>query len=56
MSIEICKYDRNWDDFNAKLVMNKVVCSRRYQEYLESAMIELRTYYFQVNGEIRKST
>ena len=52
MSIEICKY-RSY--FNRTLVMNKVVCSRRYQEYLESAMIELRTYYFRVNGEIRKN-
>ena len=57
MSIEICKYDRErtWKEFDAELVMNEVVSSRRYQKYLESAMIELRTYYFQVNGEIRKS-
>ena len=57
MSIEICKYDRErtWKEFDAELVMNEVVSSRKYQEYLESAMIELRTYYFQVNGEIRKS-
>ena len=51
MSIEICKYRSYYD---RTLVMNEVVCSRRYQEYLESAMIELRTYYFRVNGVISR--
>ena len=56
MSVEICKYDRDWDNFYAKLVMNEVISSQRmYKKYLKSAMIELRTYYFRVNGEIRKN-
>ena len=55
MSVEICKYDRDWDNFYAKLVMNEVISSQRmYEKYLKSAMIELKIHYFQVDGEIRK--
>ena len=56
MSVEICKYDRDIDNYYKELLMNEVVCSQRiYEEYLKPATIELKIHYFQVNGEIRKS-
>lgn len=54
-AIEICKYDRDWDDFNAELLMNKIVANDEiYYKYLEPAIKELGIKHFKADGEIRK--
>ncbi|MDE6566189.1 MAG: hypothetical protein K2K70_00475 [Lachnospiraceae bacterium] len=55
MLIEICKYDRDWDDFYAELLMNEIISSEdMYYKYLDPAIKELRIQYFRNDGEIRK--
>lgn len=55
MLIEICKYDRDWDDLDAKLLMNEIITKEElYYKYLVSAIKELGIQYFRNGGEIRK--
>ena len=55
MLIEICKYDRDWDDFYAKVLLNKIISTEAiYDKYLAPAIKELGIQYFRNNGEIRK--
>ena len=55
MLIEICKYDRDWDDFYAELLMNEIISSEdMYYKYLDPAIKELGIQHFRNDGEIRK--
>ena len=55
MLIEICKYDRDFDDFYKKLLMSKIISTEElYYKYLAPAIKELGIQYFHNDGEIRK--
>ena len=55
MSIEICKYDRDWDDLYADLLMNEIISSEPlYYKYLAPAIKELGIQHFHADGAIRK--
>lgn len=55
MLIEICKYDRDWNDFYAEVIMNKIISTEElYYKYLDPAIKELGIQYFRNDGEIRK--
>ena len=55
MLIEICKYDRDFNDFYKKLIAGRIISTEElYYKYLAPAIMELGIQYFRNDGEIRK--